>query len=154
MSIKGVDDVVKHLEELEQSTQPAFEEAVRIGAGIIADEVRSRLIRNLESPRSASPAGGKFDRKKTKYTGDLLKSFGIAPVRRDENFNTNAKIGFHGYDRKHAANVVKARVMESGSAKVKKRPFFRPAVNKAKKQAMLASAAVLKEWLSSYERKG
>lgn len=151
MTITGADAVIEKLEALEQNVQPVFEEAARVGAGIIAGEVRKRLEQNLNSPRSASPSGGKFDRKKTQPTGDLLESFGITPVRRDGDGNVDAKIGFSGYDRKHVANVLKARVMESGSAKVKKRPFFRPGVNKARKKALAASMAILENALRDYE---
>lgn len=151
MTITGADAVIEKLEALGQNVQPAFEDAVKAGAGIIAGEVRRRLEQNLDSPRSASLSGGKFDCKKTQPTGDLLDSFGITPPERDDNGNTNVKIGFSDYDRKHVANILKARVMESGSATIKKRPFFRPGVNKARKKALEASRVILQNALSGDE---
>jgi HK97 gp10 family phage protein len=64
-----------------------------------------------------------------------LNSLGITPIRRDSEGDWSAKIGFDGYDKKGVANQLKARVMESGSSKQKKKPFIRPAVNQVKQKA-------------------
>jgi HK97 gp10 family phage protein len=64
-----------------------------------------------------------------------LNSLGITPIRRDSEGDWSAKIGFDGYDKKGVPNQLKARVMESGSSKQKKKPFIRPAVNQVKQKA-------------------
>ena len=76
-------------------------------------------------------------------TGDLLNSFGVAPPDIDRNGNANTKIGFDGYDRKGVPNVVKARAMESGTSRQKKRPFIRPAVRRMKEQCINEMRRVL-----------
>lgn len=154
MTAKGFDDVIRTLEAIDDQVIPVFKEAVFDGAGIVADEVKARLEQNLNSPRSVSHRGGKFDRKTTEPTGDLLKSFGVAPIRRDENGNVNTKVGFHGYDRKGVPNQVKARAMESGTSKLKKRPFVRPALNKCRKRVHTAMGDKIKMRLKQIQEKG
>lgn len=154
MTVKGVDDVIKQLEAIGDDVTPIFAEAVFDGAGIVADEIKARLEQNLNSPRSVSRHGGKFDRKTTEPTGDLLASFGVAPIKRDENGNVNTKVGFHGYDRKGVANQLKARAMESGTSKLRKRPFVRPALNKCRKRVQVAMGDRIKMRFKQIQEKG
>lgn len=79
-------------------------------------------------------------------TGDLKNSFGISKMREDEN-GVNVKLGFDGYDRKGVANQLKARVLESGTSKIKKRPFLRPAVNACKTQIETAVKSKIEQEL-------
>ncbi len=95
---------------------------VMAGAQPVADEIRKGLKANLQ--------GSEYS------TGDLENSLGIAPPDVDRNGNINTKIGFDGYDSKGVPNVIKARVMESGSSRQKKRPFVRTAVNRSRKNAL------------------
>ena len=120
MTIKGLDSTIKMLEQLGEITQETAEYAVYEGASILADDVRKRLEGNL--------IGSKHT------TGDLLDSLGITPIKMDENGVVNAKIGFSGYDRKGTPNLLKARAMESGTSRQRKKPFFRPAVNYNRKK--------------------
>ena len=55
------------------------------------------------------------------------------------------KIGFDGYDSKGVPNQIKARVLESGSSRQKKRPFVRPALKATKKEAEDAMAKIVDE---------
>lgn len=122
MTIKGTDELAIQISRLETMSTEIAKDVVMAGAQPVADEIRKGLEKNLQ--------GSKYS------TGDLLDSLGIAPPNIDEKGNVNTKIGFDGYDRKGVPNVLKARVMESGSSKQKKRPFVRPAVNKTKKRAI------------------
>ena len=99
-------------------------DVVMAGAQPVADEIRKGLQANLQ--------GSKYSK------GDLLGSLGITPPGVDSQGNVNVKIGFDGYDSEGVANQLKARVMESGTSKIKKRPFVRPAVNRSKKKALEA----------------
>ena len=78
-------------------------------------------------------------------TGALEASLGITPVAMDRDGFWNAKIGFDGYDAKGVPNQLKARVMESGTSTIRKRPFVRPAVNAKKKDAIEAMQRVIDE---------
>lgn len=109
------------------------------GVEIVADAVRENLSRNLEDQTYAGRREGVL--KKSKYshsTGDLLKSLGVTPMQTDKRGVTNRKIGFDGYDRKGVPNQLKARVMESGTSRLRPRPFMKPAVEKTRKAAQRA----------------
>ena len=98
--------------------------AIYQGAKVVADKISSGI---------------------PKDTGDLEKSFGITPIERDKDGNWNAKIGFDGYDSKGVPNQLKARAIESGTSKIQKRPFVRPAVNATKTKAVEAMKKIIDE---------
>jgi HK97 gp10 family phage protein len=122
MSIKGIDDYASALSRLGSNTPEVAKRAVRAGANPVADEIRKGLEKNLQ--------GSKYS------TGDLLDSLGISPAGVDKNGVYNTKIGFAGYDSKGVPNALKARAMESGTSTQPKKPFVRPAVNRAKEKAI------------------
>jgi HK97 gp10 family phage protein len=121
MTIRGMDELELKLSQLGKMSTDIAKDVVMAGAQPVADEIRKGLQANL--------AGSKYSK------GDLLDSLGIAPPGVDNQGNVNTKIGFDGYDSNGVANQLKARVMESGSSKQKKKPFVRPAVNRSKKRA-------------------
>lgn len=102
-----------------QADKEAAERILNAGLNIAADQVRAELER-VQSDEA---------------TGQLLESLGITPIKMDRDGNWNGKVGFDGYDRNGVPNQLKARVMESGTSKRKKRPFIRPAINKCRKSA-------------------
>ena len=114
--VDGMDAYITMLEETGESAALIAKKALYEGAGMMATRVRSNL--NNAVSKDA--------------TGDLAKSIGISPITLDKDGNWSTRIGFSGYDRKGVPNVLKARVLESGSSKQKKRPFVRPAVNAVK----------------------
>ena len=102
--------------------------AIYKAADIVADEVRARLNGVIKGPS----------------TGALAASLGIAKMQEDAD-GYNVKIGFDGYDAKGVPNLLKARVMESGSSKQKKRPFMRPAVNATRGAAVEKMGEIIDE---------
>ena len=146
-NIKATEDYAIKLSML---TDAAIEKkiagaAIHEGANIVANQIRENLVANLSDPESVSKKRNiLFKNYYNKPTGDLLASFGISKMQRDED-GFNVKIGFDGYDRHGVANQLKARVMESGSSVLRKRPFVRPAVNKTKKQAIEKMGEVIDE---------
>lgn len=120
-TFKAGDEYAKKLSRL-GNTKEMAEKALNAGASIVADKIRS----NAESILS------------DKATGDMMNSFGISPVDMDNRGNWNLKIGFEGYDEKGVANKVKARAINSGTTKMKKRPFVRHGVRDTKAQAQSA----------------
>lgn len=137
IQMKGLDEYTKKLDDLEKRHDEVAAKAVYAGAGIVADEIKKRLQDNLDDPAYAGLQEGQvFKGMNYEQTGDLLDSFGIAPIRAFADMNTSTKLGFDGYDEKGVPNQLKARAMESGTSKLKKRPFVRPAVNATKKPAI------------------
>lgn len=93
--------------------------AIYAAADIVTDEVRRRLDGVIKGPS----------------TGALAASLGITKMKENAD-GWDVKIGFDGYDAAGVPNVLKARVLESGSSKQQKRPFMRPAVNATRKAAV------------------
>lgn len=114
-----IGDYANKLALLKSEYENVAKKAIYEGTAIVADEIR----KNLEEVIS------------DEATGELLDSFGISPIKTDKRGNLNAKIGFDGYDSKGVPNQLKARTLESGSSKQKKRPYIRPAINATKKKA-------------------
>lgn len=136
MTIRGTDDFELMISKL--ADPEIAKEVVWAGAQPVADEIRKGLERNLQGSKNSN--------------GDLLDSLGIAPPDIDREGNANTHIGFHGYDRKGVANTLKARIMESGSSKQKKKPFIRPAVNRSKNKAIKAMEMKLDEKISEIKK--
>jgi HK97 gp10 family phage protein len=129
MTFKAGDEYALKLSRLATGSDEIAKKAIYAAAGIVADKIKSNL-EGVLSPEA---------------TGDLVDSFGISKIDRDKNGDWNAKIGFDGYDRQGVPNQLKARVLESGSSRQKKRPFVRPAVNATKKQAQAKMAEIIDE---------
>lgn len=118
------------LEKLGREMPKIGKDAVQAAADIFADEIRKNLEKNLKNSKHS--------------TGDLESSFGIAPVDIDEKGTINTVVGFHGYDRKGAPNLLKARAMESGTSTQPAKPFFRLAVNSKRREARQAMNDTIK----------
>ena len=133
--INAPDKLIRQLEKLDSDFESIAKEAVRAGADILADRVRENLKRNLSNSEHS--------------TGDLLDSLGIAPARMNPDGTVDAKVGFDspGYDRKGVPNILKARVMESGSAIQPKRPFFGPAITATREKVKAAMQQKVSERL-------
>lgn len=91
------------------------------GAGILADKIKSNLAGVLSG----------------NSTGDLMEAFGISKMEVGVG-SVNVRLGFDGYDRRGVPNPVKARALESGTSRQKKRPFLRPAINETKEAVQRA----------------
>lgn len=124
-----MDDYAHKLNEVRYEMDDIAKKAVHEGAGIVADEIRRRLEQTISN----------------EATGELLESLGITPVEMDKRGDFNAKVGFDGYDSKGVPNQLKARVLESGSSKQKKRPFVRPAVNATRQKVYFKMSQVVDE---------
>lgn len=129
ITLKTTSDLQIKLDQLAGKSDEIAKKAVYVGAGIMADQVRANLQKNL--------SGSKLSQ------GDLLDSLGISKPKVDQDGSINSKVGFDGYDRNGVPNTLKARVMESGSSKQKKKPFIRPAISQARNKAKEAMAAAI-----------
>lgn len=133
MAVNLGEDYMLRLLRAEELSETIAQKAIEAGAGVVANEIRANLNANLSGS--------------TESTGALAAALGITPVSKDEKGFWNAKVGFDGYDEKGVPNQLKARVMESGSSKIQKRPFVRPAVNATKKAAQDVMQQVVEEEL-------
>lgn len=128
------------------------EKCVYAAAGVVADEIKSKL--NSIHAISDEEGLARYKRKEqTELTYSekkgLLNSLGIAPFSQNGSV-TDTHVGFDGYNgvktRKYPngqPNVLIARSTESGTNFRKKQPFVRPAVNQARQKAIDAAQEVL-----------
>lgn len=128
ISFPGLEQYERKLSTLFKNTDQIAGAAIYAGADIVADAIK-RNIGTLPQKTGVTKRG-------------LENSFGIAPLQDDRGY-LNVKLGFDGYNENGVANVLMARVFESGTSKVPKHPFVRPAVNASKKQAEAKMAEVL-----------
>lgn len=148
MTFKAGEEYMLKLSCLAAGSEEIATKAIRTGAGILTSEIRKNLTANLNDPESASRNKRVlFKKYYNKTSGSLLEALGFTKVRRDEDGFLNSKVGFGDpdYDPKGVANLLKARVMESGSSTIRKRPFVRPAVLAKKKEAVEAMNRVINE---------
>lgn len=126
IEFKGLEAYQDVLMELAIKSDFIIKPAVYEGAAIVIDEIKKSL------DRVTSDAS----------TGDLRDSIGLSKME-DKNGYIYTKVGFEGYDRKGDPNIVKARVLESGRSKPKKRPFIRPAINRVRETCENTMAVVV-----------
>lgn len=128
LRFRGLAEYERQLSQLQRGTDEIAGKAIYAGAETVADAIKQN-IQGLPSKTGTTRQG-------------LLEGFGIAPLQDDSGY-LNVKIGFDGYNAKGVPNALMARVFESGTSKVPKHPFVRPAINSSRKQAEAKMAEVL-----------
>lgn len=134
MSIYAGDDYALKLSKLAADSEELAKKAIYVGIEVVANEIKGNLAEVLSGDS----------------TGEMEKSFGITPITKDKDGNWNAHAGFEGYSGKSTEdypkgtpNQLKARVLESGSSKQKKRPFVRPAIRSSRAKVLMKMNEVL-----------
>lgn len=147
--IVGITDYLEQLEKIQESSSEAVGKMIFDGAGIVADEVRRRILMIPEREVYETSSGHNHTRGITDVEREgLLDTLGITKMRNDSGF-INVAIGFDGYN----ANVTKsypnghpnsmvARTIESGTSWLAKTPFIAPAVQATKGSAVKAMEKV------------
>lgn len=128
ITFSGLNDYELMISRLAKSTEDIAGRAIYAGADIVADAIRQNLS-GLPERTGVTKRG-------------LKDGLGIAPMQNDAGY-INVKIGFDGYNANGVANVLMARIFESGTSKVQKHPFVRPAVNSSKARAEAEMARIL-----------
>lgn len=128
LRFQGLAEYERQLSQLQRGTDEIAGKAIYAGAEIVADAIKQN-IQGLPSKTGTTRQG-------------LLEGFGVAPLQDDSGY-LNVKIGFDGYNAKGVPNALMARLFESGTSKVPKHPFVRPAINSSRKRAEAKMAEVL-----------
>lgn len=149
LRFKGLEEYEEKLSRMGKDIDRIAGEAIYEGAGIIADEIRKGIeslpvITGYGTENNPLPGGVTSTQKK-----GLLDGLGISKMQ-NENGYFDVKIGFDGYNRtitkdypSGQPNQLVARGVESGTSWKQKRPFVRPAVNRARKAAEKKMAEVI-----------
>jgi HK97 gp10 family phage protein len=122
------DDFMFKLSRLETDIENIAKKAIYAGVKVVADAMKA----NLEGVLSE------------KATGELVAAMGITPIKLLGGQWT-AKVGFDGYDAHGVAYQLIARVLESGTSTIKKRPFMRKTMNQVKNRVAEVMTQVIDE---------
>lgn len=146
IDFKGIDEYSKVLAALGNESEEIIKSAVYKGAALVADEIKQGIKSlPIEEGSNGLPPLGTTEHKLTgvsrKQKGDLLDSFGLAPIENDNGY-IQTKAGVDGYGSvrtkkypKGVPNVALMRSIESGTSFREKHPIFRQATNRARKRA-------------------
>lgn len=146
IEFKGINEYAKVLAALGNESEEIVKSAVYKGAAIVADEIKSGInsIPIQEGNNGLPPVGtpeNKLYGISRKQKGDLMDSFGLAPMENDGDY-IQTKAGVDGYGsiptKKYPGgvpNVMLMRSIESGTSFRDKHPVFRQATNRARKRA-------------------
>ena len=126
ISFDGLYQYEKLLAELGQDVEKMAKFAIYPAAGMVLDELKAATPRD---------------------TGDLANSEKLTKFQTTDGAVYTA-IVFDGYDRNGTPNSLKARAIESGTSRMKKRPFIRPTVNRIKQRVIDTIAQGTDEYIS------
>lgn len=136
-TMNGLDEYAAYLQRIGKNTREIIGAGVYDMASVVADEIRNG-IESLPEKTGVTKEG-------------LEKGFGISPMQEEDGY-LNVKLGFDGYNANGVPNVLMARIFESGTSKVQKHPFVRPAVNRSRKKALAKGQMAIDEKLYAIEK--
>lgn len=119
ITFDGLDEYISKLSKIGVDVEGMCKRAVYPAAGMV-----------IEAIKQDTPVD----------TGALRDSAALTVYRNDNGY-IYTEVVFDGYDDNGHPNAVKARALESGTSKQRKRPFIRPAVNRVKLAAETMIAA-------------
>ena len=133
IEFKGIEAYEKQIAALgnKKNVESMCKYSIYDAAGMVADEIRK------ETPVD---------------TGDLRDSVKLETMVTRDGM-TYTKVDFAGYDRDGTPNMLKARVIESGSSHVQKKPFVRPTVKRVSKMAEFMMDKAVNDYLSKFMKK-
>lgn len=151
----GVDKYIDQLYKLRDDAPAMVDEAINLGAGLVADQVRSGLNSIPTDDRGYVPPGERRRGLRKVQLNGLQDSLGVAPIRDDGSFR-NRKIGFDGYNKliskrwpKGQPNNMVARSIESGTSFLTKTGFMSKAIRAAKAPCETAMRVFIESRLDS-----
>ena len=126
IEFKGIEAYQKRLAQLGRKSESVCRYAIYDAAGAVVEAIK---------------ANAPVD------TGDLRDSIVLAPMKNEDGF-VHTKVDIVGYDRKGVPNLLKARALESGTSRLPKKPFIRPAVRRVENLTQLLMEKSLDEIIS------
>lgn len=137
--VKMPDKHLSKLSKLGKNTDMIVEKVLESGGEVMVKKIRENLS-------SVVGSGTKY---KSRSTGELEDSLGVAPMDVDEKGNYNIKIGFNEprrtqYEAKGkrsyntATNAMVANVLEYGKHGQPAKPFLKPAISSSRSQCKKA----------------
>ena len=129
------DGFIDKLSSLGTQTDAIFSEALKAGAEVVLEKMKSRLDASV----------GKGTKYESRSTGELKRSLGITSVLVDKDGNYNIKVGFAEPRKNGDSNAKLANIIEYGKHGQPAKPFLKPTKSAAKSAAEAAMKSKLEE---------
>jgi HK97 gp10 family phage protein len=135
--VKMPEDFLQKISRLESKTDEIVPKVLEAGGNVMLQKVKSNLQAVI----------GKGTKRRSKSTGELLRSIGLSQARQDRNGDHNVKVGFAEPRSDGGSNAKLANILEYGKSGQPARPFLKPAKSSSKKACEDAMIAKLEEEL-------
>ena len=131
------EDFLLKISRLESKTDDIVPKVLEAGGNVVLQKVKSNLQAVI----------GKGTKRRSKSTGELLRSIGLSKARQDRNGDHNVKVGFAEPRSDGGSNAKLANILEYGKSGQPARPFLKPAKSSSKKACEQAMIDKLEEEL-------
>ena len=135
--VKMPEEFLLKISRLESKTDDIVPKVLEAGGNVVLQKVKSNLQAII----------GKGTKRRSKSTGELLRSIGLSQARQDRNGDYNVKVGFAEPRSDGGSNAKLANILEYGKHGQPARPFLKPAKSSSKKACEDAMSAKLEEEL-------
>ena len=135
--VKMPEEFLLKISRLESKTDDIVPKVLEAGGTVVLQKAKSNLQAVI----------GKGTKRRSKSTGELLRSIGLSKARQDRNGDHNVKVGFAEPRSKGGSNAKLANILEYGKHGQPARPFLKPAKSSSKKACEDAMIAKLEEEL-------
>ena len=135
--VKMPEEFLLKISRLESKTDDIVPKVLEAGGNVVLQKVKSNLQAVL----------GKGTKRRSKSTGELLRSIGLSKARQDRNGDHNVKVGFAEPRSDGGSNAKLANILEYGKHGQPARPFLKPAKSSSKKACEDAMISKLEEEL-------
>ena len=128
--VKMPEEFLLKISRLEGSTDDIVPKVLEAGGNVVLQKVKSNLQAVI----------GKGTKRRSRSTGELLRSIGLSQARLDRNGDHNVKVGFAEPRSDGGSNAKLANILEYGKHGQPARPFLKPAKSSSKtvcEQAMI-----------------
>ena len=135
--VKMPEEFLLKISRLESKTDDIVPKVLEAGGNVVLQKVKSNLQAVI----------GKGTKRRSKSTGELLRSIGLSQARQDRNGDYNVKVGFAEPRSDGGSNAKLANILEYGKSGQPARPFLKPAKSSSKKACEQAMIDKLEEEL-------
>mgnify|MGYP003617041506 FL=1 len=135
--VKMPEEFLLKISRLESKTDDIVPKVLEAGGTVVLQKVKSNLQAVI----------GNGTKRRSKSTGELLRSIGLSKARQDRNGDHNVKVGFAEPCSDGGSNAKLANILEYGKSGQPARPFLKPAKSSSKKACEDAMIAKLEEEL-------
>lgn len=156
VTVKGLTETVKMLEQINKNTDDIIAKALVEGGGKVTDIMRSEINQLRTSDEFEAGEGKRYPRSEDKK--GLLDSLGYTPVQmKGSKFDINT--GFDGYNShitkkypKGHANQMIANAINKGTSFLQAQPFINRTRSKARNEAVQAMQEELDKGIKKLTR--